>query len=63
MSATILPPNRVFFLPKQSPSRWRKFSFALHQLQNAIAPHLSLMGTLIKWHAIARTLAEPPRTR
>jgi hypothetical protein len=27
---------------RQSPSRWREFGFALHQIQEAIEPHLLL---------------------
>jgi hypothetical protein len=45
------------------PSRWREFGFALHQIQSAIEPHLSLRQTLLTWNEIARALAEPPRCR
>jgi hypothetical protein len=44
-------------------SRWREFSFALHQIQLAIEPNLSLKHTLLNWNGIARALAENPRAR
>jgi hypothetical protein len=44
-------------------SRWREFSFALHQVQFAIEPNLSLKHTLLNWNGIARALAENPRAR
>ena len=36
------------------PSPSREFSFALHQIQQAIEPHLSLQKTLYSWNQIAR---------
>jgi len=44
-------------------SRWREFSFALHQVQHAIEPRLTLKHTLLNWNGIARALAERPRVR
>jgi hypothetical protein len=44
-----------------SPSR--EFSFALHQIQQAIEPHLSLQQTLYSWNQIAQALAEKSRNR
>ena len=44
-----------------SPSR--EFSFALHQIQQAIEPHLSLQQTLYSWNQIAQALAERSRNR
>src|SRR5580692_9823830 len=44
-----------------SPSR--EFSFALHQIQQAIEPHLSLQKTLCSWNQIAQALAEKSRNR
>ena len=44
-----------------SPSR--EFSFALHQIQEAIEPQLSLQQTLYSWNQIARALAEKSRNR
>jgi hypothetical protein len=44
-----------------SPSR--EFSFAFHQIQEAIEPHLSLQQTLHSWNQIAHALAEKSRNR
>jgi hypothetical protein len=44
-----------------SPSR--EFSFSLHQIQQAIEPHLSLQQTLYSWNQIAQALAEKSRKR
>jgi len=41
----------------------REFSFALHQIQHAIEPYLSLQQTLYSWNQMARALAEKPRKR
>jgi hypothetical protein len=41
----------------------REFSFALHQIQQAIEPHLSLQQTLYSWNQIAQPLAEKSRNR
>ena len=43
------------------PSPWREFSFALHQVQQAIEPLLVLQQTLSSWNQIAR--AEKSRNR
>src|ERR1039458_4815864 len=59
----IFPPEDAFFRARQPLSRWREFSFALHQVQHAIEPHLSLKHTLLNWNGIARALAENPRVR
>ncbi|PYV67902.1 MAG: hypothetical protein DMG97_26150 [Acidobacteria bacterium] len=53
----------AFFLTRQPLSRWREFNFALHQVQHAIEPNLSLEHTLLNWNVVARALAENPRTR
>jgi hypothetical protein len=37
--------------------------FALHQIQQAIEPHLSLQQTLYSWNRIAQALAEKSRNR
>jgi hypothetical protein len=34
-------------------SGWCEFSFALHQVQQAIEPNLSLKHTLLKWNGLA----------
>jgi len=44
-----------------SRSRWREFSFAFHQLTQAILPALSLRHMINNWQNIATSLAEPPR--
>ena len=44
-------------------SRWREFSFALHQTQQAIEPALALRRIIDQWHTIAYDLAEPSRKR
>jgi hypothetical protein len=44
-----------------SPSR--EFSFALHQIQQAIEPHLFLQQTIYSWNQIAQGLAEKSRKR
>src|SRR6266581_8958942 len=63
VSVMIFPPRGSRFPRGKSHSRWREFSFALHQIQSAIEPHLSLRQTLLTWNEIARALAEPPRCR
>jgi hypothetical protein len=40
-----------------------EFSFALHQIQRAIEPHLSFQQTLYSWNQIAQALAEKSRNR
>ena len=45
------------------PSPTREFSFALHQIQQAIEPFLSLQQTLYSWNHIAQALAERSRKR
>jgi hypothetical protein len=44
-------------------SNWREFQFALHQLQETIAPRLGLQQTLMHWNDIAQALAERSRKR
>ena len=44
-----------------SPSR--QFGFALHQIQQAIEPHLSFQQTLYSWNQLAQALAEKSRYR
>jgi hypothetical protein len=41
----------------------REFSFAFHQIQQAIEPHLSLQQTLYSWNQIAEALGEKSRNR
>jgi hypothetical protein len=42
---------------------WREFLFALHQIQRAVEPTLTLKQTLQKWPQIERDLAESKRAR
>jgi len=44
-------------------SPWREMQFALHQLQQAIAPELGLAFVLPHWNEIGAALAEPDRER
>ena len=44
-------------------SHWREFQFALHELQQAIAPKLGLAFVLPHWNEIAAALAEGNRER
>jgi hypothetical protein len=57
-----IPPADTFFQTRRPLSRWREFSFALHQLQLAIEPNLSLKYALLNWNGTARALAENQRT-
>jgi hypothetical protein len=41
-------------LVSTTPSRWREFGFALHQVQRAIEPHFSLKHAPCNWNGIAR---------
>lgn len=44
-------------------SEWREFAFALHQIQDAIEPDISLTHVLTQWNRLAVALAESPRNR
>jgi hypothetical protein len=44
-------------------SEWREFAFALHQIQNAIEPHVPLHAVLSDWNRLAAALAENHRNR
>lgn len=44
-------------------SEWRELQFALHQLQQTIAPKLGLGFVLPHWNEIAAALAERNRER
>jgi len=58
-----ISPQPTHSRPRRPPSPWREFSFALHQIQQAIEPQLSLQQTFSKWNQIARALAEELRNR
>jgi hypothetical protein len=44
-------------------SHWREFEFALHEVQQTIAPDLGLNLVLPHWNEIAAALAERNRQR
>ena len=44
-------------------SHWREFEFALHEVQQTIAPDLGLTSVLPHWNEIAAALAERNRQR
>jgi hypothetical protein len=44
-------------------SPWREFEFALHEVQQTIAPDLGLTFVLPHWNEIAAALAEHHRQR
>jgi hypothetical protein len=44
-------------------SEWREFAFALHQIQQAIDPMISLRKVLSRWTEISMALGESSRTR
>ena len=58
-----ISPQPTHSRPRRPPSPWREFSFALHQIQQAIEPQRSLQQTFSKWNQIARALAEELRNR
>jgi hypothetical protein len=58
-----ISPRATHSQPRRPPSLWREFSLALHQIQQAIEPHLSLQQTFSTWNQIARALAETLRNR
>ena len=53
----------MFCSSRRQRSEWREFAFALHQMQAAIEPDISLMHVLTHWNRLATALAEGPRTR
>jgi hypothetical protein len=57
-SARPFPPGGTSWGASGQGSRWREFQFALHQLQQAIAPPLELDYVVRHWNEIARALAE-----
>ena len=44
-------------------SEWGEFAFALHQIQQAIDPMISLRKVLSRWTEISMALGESSRTR
>jgi len=48
---------------KQDETLVREFSFAFHQVKQAIEPHLSFQQTLYSWNQIAQALGEKSRNR
>jgi hypothetical protein len=62
-TVAIFPPQAARSRRGEPSTPSREFSFAVHQVQQAIEPYLSLKHTLLNWNEIARALAENPRTR
>jgi hypothetical protein len=48
---------------RPTPSPWREFEFALHQVLAAITPRLPLASVMRRWNEIAEALSEPNRNR
>jgi hypothetical protein len=63
IGGAIFPPRATHSQRGEPYSPSREFSFALHQIQQAIEPHLSLQRTLYSWNQIAQALAEKSRKR
>jgi hypothetical protein len=61
--AAIFPPGDTHSPRHKIHSRWREFSFALHQLRQAIDPPLALAATMANWNTLAADLAESSRKR
>jgi hypothetical protein len=59
----IFPPRATHSRRRGPCSPSREFSFALHQIQQAIEPHLPLQQTLFSWNEIAQAFAEKSRNR
>src|SRR5580765_855574 len=57
------PPKSINFRIQRPPSRWRGFSFALRNIQQAIEPDIPLEHVLLSWNEIAHALAEESRRR
>jgi hypothetical protein len=53
----------MFCPNRRQRSEWREFAFALHQIQAAIEPDMSLTHVLTQWNRLATALAESPRKR
>jgi hypothetical protein len=53
----------MFCSSRRQRSEWREFAFALHQIQTAIEPDISLTHVLTQWNRLAVALAESPRKR
>ena len=57
------PPGATFSRDTRQRSEWREFGFALHQIQHAIEPSLTLIQVLNAWNRLAAALAESHRNR
>ena len=44
-------------------SNWREFALALHQIEDAIQPHIPLAEVIANWHQISMDLRERARRR
>jgi hypothetical protein len=60
---TIFPPGVTVWEKGKTKSEWREFAFALHLLQQAVDPVLSLKEVLQGWRDISKALAESSRQR
>jgi len=59
----LFPPGVTAWDSTKTKSEWREFAFALHLLQQAIDPTLSLEKVMACWNEISSSLAEGSRTR
>lgn len=57
---TLFPPGDM---NSSQRSNWREFSFALHQVQSAIEPSVSLKKVIDSWSTIRGSLKEANRKR
>lgn len=57
------PPGVTAWEFSKIKSNWREFSFALHQIQQAINPVISLQKVIQQWGDISSALAEGSRKR
>jgi len=57
------PPGATAWDTSKVKSEWREFSFALHQIQQAINPVISLKKVMANWGKISSSLAERSRKR
>ncbi len=57
------PPGVTAWESNKVKSDWREFAFALHQIQQAINPVISLRKVIQQWGEISTALAESSRKR
>jgi hypothetical protein len=56
------PPGDITY-NNRTKSAWREFAFALHQIQQAVDPVISLRKVLNEWGEIGSALGERSRKR